>query len=186
MLEKKLLTVAGVIGILACGACFLPPIKNTPQYPPAPLRPELKGIKTIDLFVDDASDSHQVDRIKVAALICNNMDSRKDQTRIGCEFRETPRPKYAVLRVTLVKEWANPRPPESGQAAPLWLLELTINATLTGPKGQVLWQQENATYRGNEFIQTNDPVEAWKDPRAAHWISTGFSDRLLGAMFYGN
>jgi hypothetical protein len=186
MLEKKLLTVAGVIGILACGACFLPPIKNTPNYPPPPLRDSLKGIRTIDLFLDDSSDSHQVNRIKAAALLCNNIDSRKDQTRIHCDFRDTPRPKDAVLRITLVKESATAHLPDSSQAAPRWVLALTINATLTGPDGQILWQEQNVTYNDSESIETNDPATAWESARVLDWLGGGFSDKLLGAMFYGN
>lgn len=33
--RKKLLPLAGVAGILACGACFLPPL---PEHKPAPPR----------------------------------------------------------------------------------------------------------------------------------------------------
>jgi hypothetical protein len=186
MLRKKLLTIACVVGILAGGACFLPPIKNTPTYPPAPLRDELRGIKTIDLFVDDGSGSHFLVPGRVMGLIAGNADARERQTHISCLFRATPRPKDAVLRITLLDESATPRAPISSQSAPLWLLQLTVDAKLTGPDGQILWQQQKVTYSHNESIQTNDPAEAWKDPKVSHWLFTEFSDRLLGAMFYGN
>jgi hypothetical protein len=187
MLGKKLLTIACVVGILACGACFLPPIGNTPRDPPPPpLRDELRGIKTIDLFVDDNSDSHLVVPAQVAGRIGGKMDWLEDRTHINCAFRATPRPRDAVLRITLLKESATQRAPESSQTGPGWLLELTINATLTGPDGQILWQQKNVTYSDNESFQPNDPGEISKDQKILDWISGRFSDQLLDAMFYGN
>jgi hypothetical protein len=186
MLRKKLLTIACVTGILACGACFLPPIKTTPTYPPAPLRDELRGIKAIAIFVDDGSGSHFLAAGQVKGLLAANVDARQNQTHISCLFRATPRPKDAVLRITLLDESATLQAPASSQPVPLWLLQLTVDAKLTGPNGQILWQQQKVTYSHNESIQTNDPAEAWKDPKVSYWLSREFSDQLLGAMFYGN
>ncbi len=186
MPRKKLLTIACVVGILACGACFLPPIKTTPTYPPAPLRDELRGIRAIRVVVDDASQLHLVDPRQLEGRIDADIDSRQDQTHISAVFRAAPRPKDAVLRITLLDESATPQPPASNQSAPLWQLRLTVDAKLTGPDGKVLWQQQKVTYSHNESIQTNDPVEAWKDPEASHWLSAECGNQLLGAMFYGN
>jgi len=54
MVEKKLLTLAGVVGILACGACFLPPLPQHEPPPPPALRAgaEETELETVLLTLD--------------------------------------------------------------------------------------------------------------------------------------
>lgn len=46
MLEKKLLTLASAAAIVACGACFLPPLPQHPPLPP-PVRSALQSIHRV-------------------------------------------------------------------------------------------------------------------------------------------
>jgi hypothetical protein len=187
MLRKKLLTIACVVGILGCGACFLPPVNSTPHYPPPPpIREELRGIKAIRVFVDDASGAHTVDTSEVASCVAGNLDERAGQTHIKNEDRKTPRPGDAVLQITLQKVTTTQNPPAQQENERRWSLELTIDATLTGANGETLWEQKSQSYRDDGYFQSNDPVKIWKDSGVSLWLSGRFSDRLLGAMFYGD
>lgn len=186
MVRKQLLTVGCVLGILACGACFLPPIKTTPTYPPAPLREELHGIKAIRVVVDDASATHFVDASQVAACVTQNLDGRAGRTHIRSDNRETPRAGNALLRITIKNVTTTENQYAQQGAAKRWSLGVTIDATLSDADGKTLWEQKDQTYRDDDSFESDDPATIWKTSRALNWLSGRFSDQILGAMFYGN
>ena len=63
MFEKKMLTLCCAIGILAFGACFLPPLPQR-QPPPPPIRSGLRGLSNVEVAVANQS----VAKIDVASF----------------------------------------------------------------------------------------------------------------------
>src|ERR1035438_9069294 len=83
MLEKKLLTLACAAGILACGACFLPPLPEHHRPPPLPARLALAGIQSIRVSVTNTSESHHLDPSDLALAVTKSINELTNETGVS-------------------------------------------------------------------------------------------------------
>jgi hypothetical protein len=190
MIRKKLLTIVCVAGILACGACFLPPDGNTPSYPPPPspppphLRPELQGIKAIRVVVVDATETHVLDPSQIAQAVSMHLLEQTNQSQIHLDKSETLQPGDAVLRIRLQNTTAVQQSHVSGKAMRAWRFYLTYTATLTDRSGQTIWQRTDQPYDHLYALQTNDPAKAWQAPGIQRLFADAFAFSTVHEMLY--
>lgn len=191
MLRKKLLTVACVVGILACGACFLPPGDNGPSYPPPPppsapqLRTELHGVKAIRVVVDDATEAHFLDASQVARAVSAHLLEQASQSHISLEKGETLQPGDALLRIILQSTTAVPHNPVAGNPARVWQFHLIYTATLTDASGKTVWQRKEQPYAHMYELQVNDPADVWTTPEVQGRFPNAFGSNVVHEMLYG-
>jgi hypothetical protein len=105
--QKKLLTLAGAIGILACGACFGP--SNYKPPPPPPIQIDLRGIHTISVEVTDTSEAHHLDATALSQRVHDVLNIYRNGT--GVTAAEPGKPPDATLKITLLDAQAIAGPP---------------------------------------------------------------------------
>jgi hypothetical protein len=156
MWQPKVLTVAGVMVILACGACFLPPIP--PPRPRVP--PHLAGVTILAIQVEDGSGS---DPFQEESM------SRETATQFNRLWQEYPvhaipwKPGITcdeVLRITVLSKSILPSQ-TSGGRQPLEL-EIVADFSIIAPSGVLLWQQPAKKVRFTHWFQAAPPAPIWK------------------------
>jgi hypothetical protein len=182
MVEKKLLTLAGVLGILACGACFLPPL---PQHKPAPppIRNGLDGVQSVRVEVANASPSHHLDSDDLARKIAGAINEQSWKTKVSAHVGKEAGGEDAVLVITVLSETAEPA--KSSKSGDLTFL-IKDSATLTRLDGALVWRETEAK---NWLMQSADneayAAAAWKVPNFLNQVDKELSDRVVSRMFYG-
>lgn len=183
MLVKKVITLAGALGILACGACFLPPPDRQP--PPPTLRQGLQGVKFIDVIVTNLSESHHLgpDLLAIAAVARINGETRF--TGIRASTGPVTVPPDAILKIDILSERATPHVRKDSGSNMNWFFEAAFSATLTNHDGQVVWQETNKMHSIWQVASGNE-AEAWKqfsqsEAAVGYLLGYGFPD----AVFYG-
>ena len=141
MLRKKLLTVACALGILACGACFLPPLPAPrPTAPPVPIQPRWHDIYGVRVVATDVSDAHHVDGENLAMKVANRINWMARDTGIRAVASSQPGSEQAVLELKILKESATQSTFTSTSTQDRWLFSIEASVSLTDRNGQVLWQ----------------------------------------------
>jgi hypothetical protein len=181
MFEKKLVTLACAVGILACGACFLPPL---PQHapPPPPVQLDLHGIQRIRVQVIDNSEPHRLAASDVANWVALRVTSQAKRANVTAFSQKEPANEDAVLQVTLLSETAAPQPNETGAA---WDFHVNVSAVLTKAGGQVVWQESDGVYEFHRASRPESVEELWKDPAIQNWLTLAVGDRLAYRMLSG-
>jgi hypothetical protein len=182
MVEKKLLTLAGVVGILACGACFLPPL---PQHKPAPpqIRDGFVGIQSIRVEVANTSPSQHLGSADLARKVTDAINEQSWKTKVNAHVGNDAEGEDAVLVITVLSETA-----ESAKSSKSRRLTFLIkdSATLTRLDGALVWQETEAK---NWLMQSADNEEyaaaAWKVTGFLNQVDKELSDRMVSRMFYG-
>jgi hypothetical protein len=183
MLEKKVITVACAVGILACGACFLPPLPEH-QPPPPPVLLDLQGIQRIRVEVTNTSESRNLDSDALARWI---------KIRINSEFRsagvkavsqkESVREKTdAVMQVTVLKESAILKRMEPDGFEADWDFQINISAVLAKNDGQVVWRESDGEYRFYEKFPALETGIVLRHPDTKEWLVNGIGQRLVSRM----
>ena len=132
MLRKKLLTIACAAGILACGACFLPPL---PQRK-APLPPTLASIHLIAIDVEDGTSRTLFDPRIMSNATASKFNQLWTDFPVRAEaFNETA-PRDAVLKITVLRKTASCNP--EGSNKQLCSFELIVSFTLIAGDGKML------------------------------------------------
>ncbi len=181
MLVKKLITVAGVLGILACGACFLPE-RNAP--PPPPLIPAMQGIKTITVVATNSSSTHHIEGDLLAAAIAKDINLLRGDTKIRARVGSTAGPADSTLSVRVLEESVTPTPED--ESTPRWTFGARVSATLTRADGQILWEEKEQVHPVKQWFTTKDEAEAWKQFSKREWalpeiLGPGYREQI----FYG-
>jgi hypothetical protein len=151
MRRQKLVTLGCVTGILACGACFLPP----PHEPPPPLPPALAAVHTIAIRVEDVTAENRLDPVSMSEATARNFN------RLWADFRIRAKPfsaeskSDAVLRIT-VRRKTESCSPSSGKL--FCSYEMVGSFTVTNAGGGVL---QNTAEQKSRF-------GTWEDAGAAH------------------
>ncbi len=173
MVEKKLLTLVCVAGILACGACLLPPLPRH-EPPPPPVRTGLNGVQSIQVVVTNASPSHHLDSAALARRIAETFNAQSWTTKVNAHVGKEPENEDAVLAVTVLSETVEPA--KTGRMTFL----IKDSATLTRLDGALAWREtEVGNWISRDVVEQNQP-DAWKLPG----LVDGVSERLVFRMFY--
>jgi hypothetical protein len=183
MLKKKLLTIAGVVGILACGACFLPPIHNGPPSPPPPLPlPQLHGIRTVRVIVTDNSIPAHIDTqfMAIAVVKYINLLSAND----GIAAHAGGDPADADLTIAISNERAALKQVEPFDGSESWLFEFTFSESLKNANGMILKQRSNIPVRVTYTLQAKHSADVWNVPNAREQYGLSLSYRATQGVFF--
>lgn len=162
-----MLTLGCAVGILACGACFLPP----PHEPPPPLPPTLAAVHTIAIQVEDTTTENRLDSVLMSEATARNFN------RLWADFRVRAKPFGAegksdvVLKITVRRKTESCRP--SGGKL-FCSYEMIASFTVTAADGGVL---QNKAERRSQF-------GLWEDAGAAHgdWNSRPYRQEAANAL----
>jgi hypothetical protein len=181
MVEKKLLTLAGVVGILACGACFLPELPQHTTPPPPPVRIWLDGVQSVRVEVANASPSHHLDSAALARKIADAINEQSWKTKVNAHAGKEAGGEDAVLAITVLSETV-----ESAPAAKTGSMTFHIkdSATLTRLDGALVWRETEAGNWIERKVAEENAADAWKVPGLVDGVDKELSDRLVFRLFY--
>jgi hypothetical protein len=181
MLEKKIVTLACAAGILACGACFLPPLPMHKPPPPA-VPPNLRGIGRIRVQVMNASPTQHLDATQLASWLANQINDRADHTTVTGFAAQQPGNEDAVLEVTILSESMTLHSAAVSIGKPTWEIQLSLTATLTRVDGQVVWRESDGNYRASRALPKEPEPDLWMEPVVYGWLIRGVGNRLVYRM----
>ena len=184
MRREKLVTATCALGILACGACFLPP--PGPRATAPPRRIDLGRNPEICVVVTNQSATHHIDPDVFARSIIDAINDGSKPRGLRARLCEGRGPGEALLQVSLLNETAVPRAyPQSSDFA-WWTFMAKINATLAASDGAVVSHLTNEPFRSNGSTHVQNSDDPWLSPGAETWIRRGFSASLVRRMLNGN
>jgi hypothetical protein len=186
MLRKQLITLSAILGILGCGACFLPNlIDRDPPPPPPPLKIDLRGVRTIGVTVSDNSGVHDLDSIQLAQMVAEQANYRSRDTKVKLRVHRDSRNEDAELKIAILKESAAQVPQAAPRAPRKWALRLSISSTLVARDGRVIWQEASRNRSLTTAITAADEAEFLQ--KLSHsWVYGELSYPLVKSMFYGD
>jgi hypothetical protein len=178
MVEKKLITLACAIGILACGACFLPPM----PYHPLPPHLELQGIQSIRVEAANVSESHHLDPPVLANAVANSIELQARETGVSAYDRRYAGVGAAVLQINVLSESATTSLSSDKRLS----VVINVSATLTRQDGQVIWRETDAPYRFGYNLRPDDSEDVWQSAFLRTWVTNLLGTELVHRMFYGD
>jgi hypothetical protein len=178
MVEKKLLTLACAAGILACGACFLPPLPEH-QPPPLPPRLSLQGIQSIQVSVTNASESHHLNPTDLAQSVIQSINEQATETGVSAYDQRYARD--AVLEIIVLSESATPSTTSDKKVS----FMIGITATLTRQDGAVIWRETDAKYPFSYNLTSDRSADTWQNAFLRTWLTNMLGTRLVHRMFRG-
>ncbi len=183
MLRKQLITLAAILGILGCGACFLPPlIPRTP--PPPPMHIDLRGVRTIGVTAANESEMHRLDAVQMAKSLAEDANDSVQETRVRLRAHRDGRDEDAQLKLVILKETAIRLPQRKPGAVQTWALRLNMAMTLTARNGRVIWQDANWQMDAGTGILAADEA-AFLQRVSLQWVYDELGYLVARHMFYG-
>jgi hypothetical protein len=182
MLEKKLLTLAGTAGILACGACFLPPLPERKPPPPPPVRLDLQGIQRIRVDVINQAALHHLDPPELAAWVASEINLRGKRAGATADANDNLGDEDGVLQVTVLSETGTPEQQLAKEHGTEWRFEVIISAVLKTKAGQVVWRESDGGYRFFHSFAQESEADIWKEPNVLKFLTAGVGNRLVYRM----
>jgi hypothetical protein len=181
MVEKKLLTLAGVVGILACGACFLPPL---PQHKPAPpqIRDGLVGVQSIRVEVVNTSPSQHLGSADLARKVTDAINQQSWKTKVNAHVGKEAGGEDAVLDIAILRETKEAKLPASNEETVFYIVD---SATLTTTDSTLIWRETEAGNPIARNVVARDTEDVWKFPGLVDAVDKALSDRMVFRMFYG-
>jgi len=178
MLERKLVTLACAAGILATGACFLPPLPD--RKPPAPpIALDLLGVKTIGVSVVDKSSGQHISSSGVASAIELRLATDGRRANLSAFPAEDGKEHDALLEVTILSVSAAPGADPAGSGI-VWDLNVNVSAVLTKTGGSVIWHEDDPLYHVRHRTRQEPEETMWKDdPIVQRQLSQGVANRLV-------
>ena len=160
MAKKKLLTLVAVLGILACGACLLPPL---PQMK-IPLPPNLAGVHKIAIRVEDGTADNFFDPVNMSSTTTDNFNRTMTDYRVRAQTFNARGDHDAVLRITVFSRAASCIPDYNGEYCSI---ELIASYTLTDLDGRVLISRpressKNCIWRQGSSLPDNLKVNTFR------------------------
>ncbi|MGH9598621.1 MAG: hypothetical protein ACRD27_02055 [Terracidiphilus sp.] len=183
--EKKLITLACAIGILLCGACFLPPPRPKP-FPPIPIRIDLQGIRSIRVEATNASGTPHLVPADIEYEVSDYINLATRKTVVSAPFRKGGDPGDALLKITVLSESAQLESQGPPAGFEQWSLGIGISATLTKQDGHVLWRESQPVYWLTHDFLAKESKGGWNDLAVRSWAVDGLSHELVNRMFYAN
>jgi hypothetical protein len=181
MLEKKLVTLACAGGILACGACFLPPLPEH-KPPPPPVRLDLQGIRRIRVDVKNQSVSHHLDPLELATRVANEVTAQGRRVGVTAYAGDSLGDEDGVLQVVVLSENGTQGKKLSNWNGVEWSFDLNISAVLTKKAGQVVWRESDGDYRFSNNFAQEDEADLWKEPLLLDRLTGDVGIRLVTRM----
>ncbi len=183
MLEKKLITLGCAVGILACGACFLPPLPQHEPMPP-PVRLDLQGIRRIRVEVTNESQSHDLDPNALANWIEIRIDSqaRRAGVKTFSQRDHASVDADAVLKVAVLDESALPVRMRSNGSDEDWNFQVNISGVLTKKNGQVVWRETDGNYQFSHELTSLAAADILSQPDVRNWLTLAVGRRLVARM----
>jgi len=184
MVKKKLLTLAGAVGILACGACFRPPLpQHAPRRPP--VRIGLEGIRSIRVEVANASPWHHLDPAALAQRIADtiNEQSWRMNMKVNAHVGKKAGDGDAVLEITVLSETVEAATPAKIGSRTFLIKD---SATLTRLDGALVWRETEAGSSIARSVAEGDAADPWKEPGLVDGVDKTLSNRLVFRMLYGH
>lgn len=139
MFEKKLLTLAGVVGILASGACLLPPL---PQKK-ASLPPVLASVRRITIQVEDGTSGNLFDPLILSNATAGNFNQLWKDFPVRADAINVGESSDAALRITVHRKTVSCKP-ESKKGL-FCSYEMIISVTLTATDGTILKSRQQVS-----------------------------------------
>jgi hypothetical protein len=180
MLVKKLITLACAVGILACGACFLPPPRM--HTPPPPVRPNFLGINRIRIVTSNTSPTQHLDAAQLSIWLASQISAQARGATITGFSAQQPGNEDAVLEVTILSESATPLTGTNPGDKQNWELRLSLTAVLTRNDGQVAWRESDGNYTTSRVLAKEPEPDIWKEPVVQGWLTRGVGNRLVYRM----
>jgi hypothetical protein len=181
MLEKKLLTLACAGGILACGACFLPPMPER-KPPPPPVRLDLQGIRRIRVDVKNQSPPNHLVPLQLAARVASEIIFQGRRLNVTAYPDSVSDDEDGVLQVIVLSETGTPGKKLSNWNGIEWSFDIGISAVLTKKNGQVVWRELDGGYRFSNNFAQEDEVDLWKEPPVLDRLTGDVGTRLVTRM----
>lgn len=186
MLKKKLVTLVCAAGILACGACFLPPLPGHVPAPP-PVRLDLQGIHRIHVVAENASPTHHLNADRLASRIADSAGSQGRGDRLTAFSGPiAPGPgtpdQDGELKVTVLTEGATPGQKGYKKGTVAWTFEVSITAELRNSAGVTVWREDSGHYSYEHDEKPGDEAAAWADNDRTDWLIAGVGHRLVFRM----
>ncbi|MFZ0395481.1 MAG: hypothetical protein WCF17_00705 [Terracidiphilus sp.] len=160
MHREKLITAACALGILACGACFLPP----PRPAAPPLAPDLRASRRIRVEVANLSPTQHVPPQRLGRTIVERMNGRLARTDIRARTNTEPKTGDAVLHIEILQESVASKsaPSYPRQSGVVFNFSVFFNGTLTAANGAVVWRVTNRTCTSQPLYVSN-VAAPWDD-----------------------
>ena len=181
MIEKKLVTLACAAGILACGACFLPPLPERVPTPP-PVQLDLQGVHRIHVAVENASATHHLDGDKLASWIAVRAQTQARGRGLTAFSGPRAPDQDGELKVTVLTESANPGQKGYKKGTVGWTFEVSVSAELRNSAGVTVWRENNGHYLYEHDEKPGDATAAWEDNDQSDWLMVGVGNRLVFRM----
>lgn len=181
MIEKKLVTLACVAGILACGACFLPPLPEHVPAPP-PVQLDLQGIHRIHVRAENVAPTHHLDADKLASWIAVKTGSQGRRVKLTA-FSGPPAPDQdGELKVTLLSETATPAQNVKRNGTTEWTFEVNVSAELRNKAGVTVWREVDGHYQFRQNLNTTEEAAAWENNGDNDWLTVAVGNRIVFRM----
>ncbi|MGA2649837.1 MAG: hypothetical protein ABSF28_04920 [Terracidiphilus sp.] len=187
MLRKKMLTVACALGILACGACFLPPLPEpSPRRsaPPLPVQPRWYHIHSVRVIAADVSDSHYLDSEYLAMNLADRINWMARGYGIRAFASNQPANEDAVLEFKVEKESATPWTAQSTQKVTTWSFSIRTSASLRDRNGQVRWLDEEPAILFRAGFPQDPSIDIWKQGGFNESLPEFLGDRVAHLALY--
>jgi hypothetical protein len=181
MLEKKLVTLAAVAGILLCGGCIFIPSGSEPPAPPPLI--DLQGVHRVEVEVTESSAAHHVEPAALARTVADTINWKTKGNGIKAVAPKTPGKADAVLQITILDESAVPLAKQTADYA-RFTFHFKVSAKLTGQDGKVIWEEKNADYPLPLRYDPEDPSGVWKADAMRRDLFVELSIRLVDRMMY--
>ena len=185
MFKKKMLTEACALGILACGACFLPPLPAPrPTAPPMPVAPRWRHVYGVRVVAADVSDSHHLDGEDLAMKVANRINWMARDTGIRAFASRQAGSEQAVLELRVEKESATQSAASAAQKLDTWSFSIGISAMLTDRSGQVLWQDVEPAVLFQATFFRDPSIEIWNHAGIDDSLPQFLSNRVASRALY--
>jgi hypothetical protein len=183
MLEKKLLTLGCAVGILACGACFLPPLPEH-QPPPPPVRLDFHGIRKIRVEVINNAAAHGIDPDALGGWIEFGIktQARAAGVKAFSQTESANKDADAVLHVNVLSETAVPVNLDSSGSDKQWNFQVNLSAVLAKKDGTVIWGESDGDYRFSRRDARMGAPEFLNRPDLRNWLTLAVGQRLVARM----
>ena len=147
MFEKKLITLACFVGILACGACFLPPLpRKKVSLPPA-----LASLHRVAIHVEDGTSSNLFDSQIMSNATAGNFNQLWKDYPVRAEVFNAGVHTDAVLRIAVHSKTSSCARKNNGKQ--FCSFEIISSFTLKSADGSILRHMEQGSSRFGLWYQ---------------------------------